>query len=48
MVAPDGSGQGVRGMRERARLHGGRLDAGPRATGGFGVHAALPYRTAAR
>ena len=30
MVASDGSGQGLRGMRERAVLHGGRLDAGPR------------------
>ena len=30
-------------MRERAALHGGRLEAGPRTGGGFGVHAALPY-----
>ena len=43
MVAPDGQGQGVRGMRERAALHGGRLEAGPRHGGGFGVHAVLPY-----
>jgi signal transduction histidine kinase len=43
MVDSDGSGQGLRGMRERATLHGGRLDAGPRTGGGFGVHAALPY-----
>jgi signal transduction histidine kinase len=43
MVASDGNGQGVRGMRERAALHGGRLEAGPRTGGGFGVHAALPY-----
>ena len=43
MVEGDGGGQGVRGMAERARLHGGRLEAGPRAGGGFGVHAALPY-----
>jgi signal transduction histidine kinase len=43
LVDGDGSGQGVRGMAERARLHGGRLEAGPRAGGGFGVHAALPY-----
>jgi signal transduction histidine kinase len=40
----DGNGQGLLGMRERAELHGGRLDAGPRPGGGFGVHAALPYR----
>jgi signal transduction histidine kinase len=43
MVASDGNGQGVRGMRERAQLHGGRLEAAPRHGGGFGVHAALPY-----
>jgi signal transduction histidine kinase len=43
MVDPDGSGQGLRGLRERAVLHGGRLEAGPRSGGGFGVHAALPY-----
>ncbi|MGY1805141.1 sensor histidine kinase [Blastococcus sp. SYSU D00922] len=43
MVSSDGNGQGVRGMRERATLHGGRLEAGPRTGGGFGVHAALPY-----
>jgi signal transduction histidine kinase len=43
MISADGQGQGVLGMRERARLHGGRLDAGPRPGGGFGVHAVLPY-----
>ncbi|TFV53818.1 sensor histidine kinase [Blastococcus sp. TF02A-35] len=43
MVDSDGQGQGVLGMRERAQLHGGRLEAGPRHGGGFGVHAALPY-----
>src|SRR4051812_45140964 len=43
MVDVDGQGQGVRGMVERATLHGGRLEAGPRPGGGFGVHAALPY-----
>ena len=43
MVHPDGNGQGLRGMHERASLHGGRLEAGPRTGGGFGVHAALPY-----
>jgi signal transduction histidine kinase len=47
-VPSDGQGQGLRGMVERAALHGGRLTAGPRHGGGFGVHAALPYRTAAR
>jgi signal transduction histidine kinase len=43
MVDADGDGQGIRGMVERAQLHGGRLEAGPRHSGGFGVHAALPY-----
>jgi signal transduction histidine kinase len=47
-VPSDGQGHGLRGMVERAALHGGRLTAGPRHGGGFGVHAALPYRTAAR
>ncbi|MGY1710931.1 sensor histidine kinase [Geodermatophilus sp. SYSU D00758] len=42
-VPPDGPGQGLAGMQERARLHGGRLTAGPRPGGGFGVHAVLPY-----
>ena len=36
-------GQGLVGMRERASLHGGRLDAGPVPGGGFGVRAVLPY-----
>lgn len=45
-AATDGAGNGVLGMRERAQLHGGRLEAGPRHGGGFGVHAVLPYRQA--
>ncbi|MGY1723934.1 sensor histidine kinase [Blastococcus sp. SYSU DS0533] len=45
VTGSDGLGQGLRGMRERAQLHGGRLEAGPRHGGGFGVHAALPYRS---
>jgi signal transduction histidine kinase len=40
---PDGrSGHGIVGMRERARLLGGTLDAGPRPGGGFSVVAHLP------
>jgi signal transduction histidine kinase len=34
-------GKGLMGMRERAGLHGGELDAGPRADHGFRVHAML-------
>jgi signal transduction histidine kinase len=41
----DGAGQGLRGMVERAALHGGRLQAGPRHGGGFGVQVVLPYRS---
>ncbi|MGY1857448.1 sensor histidine kinase [Modestobacter sp. SYSU DS0290] len=46
IAVSDGQGQGLLGMRERAELHGGRLTAGPRHGGGFGVHAVLPYRSA--
>ena len=37
-----GSGQGIVGMRERAQLLGGALEAGPRPIGGFQVVARLP------
>jgi signal transduction histidine kinase len=37
-----GPGLGLRGMAERAEALGGRVDAGPRATGGWFVHAMLP------
>jgi signal transduction histidine kinase len=37
-----GAGQGIIGMRERARLLGGTLEAGPRADGGFRVYSRLP------
>jgi signal transduction histidine kinase len=36
------SGQGIAGMRERARSLGGTLEAGPRPGGGFRVQASLP------
>ncbi|MDG4824700.1 sensor histidine kinase [Asanoa sp. WMMD1127] len=42
-----GDGHGLTGMRERARLLGGTLDAGPLADGGFQVSARLPLRAAA-
>jgi len=45
--ARPGPGLGVRGMRERAELYGGTLDAGPCPDGGFLVTAVLPYGAAA-
>jgi signal transduction histidine kinase len=42
-VSTDG-GSGIEGMRERARLLGGSLTAGPRPEGGFRVRARLPYK----
>ncbi|MEV4801511.1 histidine kinase [Nonomuraea sp. NPDC049421] len=41
-VPVNGSGQGLVGMRERAALLGGTLEAGPVPGGGFEVRAALP------
>ena len=40
---PRGGGHGLRGMRERVALYGGRLDLGPRPGGGWRVHASLPF-----
>ncbi|WBU38438.1 sensor histidine kinase [Homoserinibacter sp. YIM 151385] len=37
-----GGGRGIRGMRERAELLGGELEAGARPEGGFRVEARLP------
>jgi len=43
----DGAGSGLLGMKERARILGGALWAGPLDQGGFGVHAELPAAVAA-
>jgi signal transduction histidine kinase len=37
-----GAGHGLIGMRERLRVHGGELEAGPQAGGGFQIVARLP------
>ncbi|WP_088290848.1 sensor histidine kinase [Kineosporia sp. A_224] len=42
-VAPDdGPGHGLLGMRERAAVYGGSVQAGPMPGGGFGVRAVFP------
>lgn len=40
----DNAGQGLVGMRERTGLYDGTFSAGPKAGGGFRVHAHLPYQ----
>ncbi len=35
-------GHGIAGMRERAALHGGSVEAGPLPAGGFAVRARVP------
>jgi signal transduction histidine kinase len=42
----DGRGHGLHGMRQRAEVCGGTLDAGPRPGGGFQVRASLPVESA--
>ncbi|MFE4501263.1 sensor histidine kinase [Rhodococcus sp. NPDC056743] len=43
LVESSPGGQGLIGMSERVRLHGGTITAGPQAGGGYAVHAVLPY-----
>jgi signal transduction histidine kinase len=43
-LAGHGTGNGLRGLRERVGAIGGRLDAGPSDAGGWRVAAQLPYR----
>ena len=44
--APNGGGHGLTGLRERAALFGGELQAGDGEGGGFVVHARLPIEEA--
>ncbi|MBP2368409.1 sensor histidine kinase [Pseudonocardia parietis] len=41
-TAPGSGGRGLAGLRERVRMLDGDLVAGPRADGGFRVHALIP------
>ena len=47
-VSSGSTGFGLIGMQERAALVGGRLDAGPSASGGWAVRASLPRQNIAK
>ncbi|MEV6906438.1 sensor histidine kinase [Amycolatopsis sp. NPDC051071] len=40
---PNPAGQGLIGMRERARMYGGSITMGPAGSGGFSIELTLPY-----
>jgi signal transduction histidine kinase len=46
-AAGDAGGHGLVGMRERASMLGGSLEAGPHPDGGYRVHATLPLERSA-
>jgi hypothetical protein len=41
-TAASGNGKGLIGLKERVGVHGGTVEAGPRALGGYRVRVQLP------